>query len=105
MDPEKYKELHLLPLPLLDVTKEHYCPSEKDRPSLNQAGDSAAIEADTKHKAILNSNKVRAILHCQECFKPRCVYAARKLGTNEKLLLLKTRHTPVELQFSLRLHH
>ena len=96
MDPEKFQELSLLPLPLLDATKEHYRPftelygdqpSEKDRPSMQQSGDQDAIEADTKHKALFNSSKVWGILHCQECLKPRCVYAVRKLGLNEKVLL------------------
>ena len=96
MDLEKFKELSLLPLPLLDTTKEHYRPfeelngsepTEKDRPSLQQSGDPEAVEADTKHKLLFNSSKVRAILNCQECFKPRCVYSARKLSLNEKVLL------------------
>ena len=43
MDPAKFQKLSMLPLPLLDDTKEHYClftqlygslPNEKDRPSL-----------------------------------------------------------------------
>ena len=78
MDLEKFKELSLLPLPLLE---EHYRPFEelygseptgRDRPLLLQSGDPEAIDADTKHKALLNSSKVQAILNCQE---PRCVYS------------------------------
>ena len=62
MDPEKFQDLSLLPLPLLDATKEHYRPftelygdqpSEKDRPSMQQSGDQDAIEAGTKYKALL----------------------------------------------------
>ena len=76
MDLEKFKELSLLPLPVLDATKEHYCPFEelygseptgKDQPSLQQSGDPEAVEADAKHKALFNSSKVWAVLNCQEC--------------------------------------
>ena len=96
VDPEKIMELSFLPLPLLDVTKEHYSsftdlcgsqPSEKDRPSLQQSGDPDAIDADAKHKHLFYSSKVRGTLHCQECFKPRCVYSARKLGRDERVLI------------------
>ena len=83
-------------LPAPFDTKEHYCPftqlygslpNEKDRPPLQPSGDPDAIEADNKHKPLFTSSKVHAILHCQECFKPRCVFAARKLGLSEKVLL------------------
>ena len=96
MDPAKFQELLMLPLPLLDDTKEHYrpftelysCqPSEQDCPSLQPSGDSDAIDANAKHKMLFNSSKVRSSLHCQECFKPKCVYAARKHGLNEKVLV------------------
>lgn len=85
MGKEKFQELSLLLLPLLDNTKEHYrqfeklygtAPTEKEHPSLQQSGDPKAVEADTKQKALLNSSKVKAVLYCQECFKPRCVYSA-----------------------------
>ena len=94
--PEVYEKLSLLPLPVLDSSKEHYVPfadlygkppDEKDRRSLQPTGDVDAIEADTKHKALFNSSKVRTTVHCQECFKPRCVYSAKKLAWNESVLL------------------
>ena len=79
MDLEKFKELSFLPLPLLDTTKEHYCrfeelygsePTGKGRPSLQQSGDPEAVEADTKHKALLNSSKVRVWgAKCVKTFK------------------------------------
>ena len=31
--------------------------------------------------------KVQEVLHCQECFKPRCVYSARNLSQIESMLL------------------
>ncbi len=50
-------------------------------------GDPAAVEAERSHKAILTSSKVRTVITCEECLKPRCVYSARKLGQSEKQLL------------------
>ena len=96
MDPVKFQEVLMLPLPLLDDTKEHYCPfselygdqpSENDRPSLQPSGDPDALDADAKHKPLFTSSKVWSILHCQDCLKPRCVYAVRKLGLNDKVLV------------------
>lgn len=96
MESENFEKLSFLPLPLLFPSKEHYCPfselygsipSEKDRPSLEQIGDADAIEADSRHKPLFNSSKVRSVIHCQECFKPRCVFASQKLQWNEKLLV------------------
>ncbi len=95
-DPEIFEKLSFLPLPVLNSSKEHYVPSvdlyckppdEKDRPSLQPTGDVDAIEADARHKALFNSSKVRSIVPCQECFKPRCVYSVRKLVWNELVLL------------------
>ena len=54
---------------------------------MQPTGDADAIEADMKHKALFNSSKVRSIMHCQECFKPKCVYSSRKLNWNETVLL------------------
>ena len=61
-------------------------PSEKELPTLQPSGDPDALDADAKHKLLFTSSKVRNILHCQECLKPRCAYAERKLGLNDKVL-------------------
>ena len=44
-------------------------------------------EDDAKKKHLFNSSKVRGVIHCQECFKPRCVYSSQKLQWNERVLL------------------
>ena len=54
---------------------------------MQQVGDLGAIEADTRHKPLFNSQKVCAVIHCQECLKPRCVFSSQKLQWSEKVLL------------------
>lgn len=85
----------ILPLPLLDSTKEHFSPfcevygkplSDKDRPSRGLFTNPDAKEYDKNNKAILVNSKVRCIIPRQECKKPRCVFAAKKLD-----ILAKTR--------------
>ena len=44
-------------------------------------------EDDAKKKHLFNSSKIRGVIHCQECFKPRCVYSFQKLQWNERVLL------------------
>lgn len=45
---------------------------------------SDAKEADKQNKKLLIAAKVRNIIVCLECHKPRCVYAAGTLGLNER---------------------
>ena len=51
-------------------------PSEVCRPSLQSSGSSEAKESDKENKKLLIAAKVRSVIVCLECRKPRCVYAA-----------------------------
>ena len=75
-------------MPLLDGTKEHFIPfsearskplSERDRPSLGHFINPEAKEIDKTNKSLLTNSKVRGILDCHECGKPRCIYSVKKL--------------------------
>lgn len=86
--------LSWLPLPLLDSTKEHYQPFEsvygkpvstEDQPSLKGSGDNAeAAAAYLSNKDVFNAGKVRDVIPCQECYKPRSIIARGKLSTEQK---------------------
>ena len=76
---------------MLNVTKDHYKPfselfgketNEGDRPSLKFS--ISATEADKAHKALLVSQKVRESIKCENCKRPRCIYASTKLIQREK---------------------
>ncbi len=54
--------------------------TEKDLPSLQGCGDKAADEA---FKHLLNAGKVRGLVRCGVCQKPRCIYFAMKLSAAE----------------------
>lgn len=92
---EQLKDIHFVPLPVLDSSKNHYkkfgeiygqLPSEVDRPSLTFAT-SEAKACDKENRKLLVASKVRAVLVCVECMKPRCVYAAGALTPDEKRCL------------------
>ena len=89
----EYEKLKFLPLPRLNVTKDHYRkftevygqePSEEDRPSLAPTVSSEAKEADKENKKLLVAGKVRSVIVCSDCSKPRCVYAAASLGSEDR---------------------
>ena len=112
MDPEEFQKLSFLPLPLLTSSKDHYLPfsdlygsipSEKDRPSSQHVGDVNAIEADSKQKILFNSSKVHTVIHCQECFKPRCVFSTRKLEWSKRVLLIEVTEDQLYTTFHSRL--
>jgi len=93
MTAEDFEALGFLPLPLLNSQKESYLPfseiygqkpSDKDQPS---KGSYSFQEADTNTKPLFNNGKVRRIITCRECFKPRCVYSLRKLNKQEYVLV------------------
>ncbi len=67
-------------------------PSDKDRPSSKP---SSNTEADSSHKAILKSQKVREMISCGECQKPRCVYATSKLTKEQEFLLRQTMESTI----------
>ena len=45
---------------------------------------SEAKEADKENKKLLVGGKVRSIMVCSECNKPRCVYTAASLSSEER---------------------
>ena len=70
-----FQQLSFLPLPLLDVTKEHYSkfddlfgqsPDEKRRPSYVPTPTEEAKRKDKDHRAILVRAKVRGVIACEE---------------------------------------
>ena len=90
---EQFSSLHYLPLPLLDASKTSYLPfetsygkepSDNDRPSSTPSSNAEAAQADNMHKPLLKNTKVRKVIFCGECFKPRCVYSAARLSTAEE---------------------
>ena len=92
----EFKDIQFVPLPVLDISKNHYkkfeemysqLPSEVDRPSISSAVTSGAIAVDKEYKKVLIASKVRAVIVCVECVKPQCVYAAGALTPDEKKYL------------------
>ncbi len=94
---EEFKLINFLPLPLLDASKDHYkpfkdiygtTPLEKDRPSLKSTKSSEGEEVDKASRKLLSQGgKVRAVLSCGDCFKPRCVFSDTSLSDMEKCML------------------
>ena len=91
MSAETFESLYFLPLPRLDPTKKHYQPfaevygkeiSECDRPS--QITDENT-RADKDNSDFFRNTRVRKIIKCQQCLKPRCIYAAKVLSWEEKV--------------------
>ena len=109
----EFEKLKFLPLPRLNVTKDHYkkftevygqAPSEEDRPSLASV-DSEAKEADKENKKLLVANKVRSVIVCSDCNKPRCVYAAASLGLEERNRLKYLAETTFPTRVSTSSYH
>ena len=44
-------------------------------------------QIDWEHKGILVKAKVRAVVFCGECHKPRCIYSKSKLSLQEKAVV------------------
>ena len=91
---ETFSKLHFVPAPTLDSSKQHYNkfedlygskPTEKDKPSLNFSLE--VIEEDKRNKTTLVSRKVRDVVKCSVCHRPRCVYANTELNTHLKSAL------------------
>ena len=102
LPPSEFEKCKFVPLPLLNLTKDHYKsyselygqpPSEADRPSSVVTSDAKA--ADVESKRLLIASKVRGVIVCVECNKPRCVYAASTLSYQEKTLLKQAKDTNV----------
>ena len=92
MSVEEFEVINLLPM-----TKSHYkpfaevygsTPNEKDRPSKQPVKCSESEEVDKTNKKLLSqSGKVRAILRCGDCSKPRCLFSETALSTAEKSMI------------------
>ncbi len=59
--------------------------TDADRPSAKTASDydAALLEEDKGHRDILKAVKLRDVIHCAECVKPRCVFAPQKLSRDQ----------------------
>ena len=86
-----FDQIHFLPDPEPTPDKLHYKPFEqvygkettdKYRPSLQL--DSVEKEADKDHRALLVAARVRDVIPCCECSKPRCIFAATKPSFGEQ---------------------
>ena len=101
----EFDRLHFVPLPLMNAAKDHYkkleelfgmLPSEVDRPSLASSPVlSEAKEADRENKKLLIAAKVRDVIVCIDCKKPRCVYASVALSCDERKHLKHAIHSGV----------
>ena len=87
-----FADIHFLPDPEPIPDKLHYVKFEQMygketaecyRPSLQP--ESVEKETDKEHKALLTSPRVRDVLYCYECSKPRCIYSASKFTVAEEL--------------------
>ena len=76
---EIFESLSFLHLPLLDGSKEKFsaldgqAPSDKDRPSRVPAPSEESKAVEKGRKPLLVCGKVRNVIICGECHKPRCV--------------------------------
>ena len=102
LPPSEFEKFKFVPLLLLNLTKDHYKsyselygqpPSEADRPSSVVTSDAKA--ADIENKKLLIASKVRGVIVCVECNKPRCVYAASTLSYQKKTLLKLAKDTNI----------
>ena len=89
----EFERLNFIPLPLMNATKDHYksyqdlygqVPSEVDRPSKAPTVNSEAKAVDRENSKLLVAGKVRSVIHCGECNKPRCIYVTSRLDEEEK---------------------
>ena len=96
LTPEVFANLPFLPLPLLDGNKEKYLKfdevvakplSEKDRPSYIPKPSDESKEIDKQNRKLLVRAKVRAVVECTDCCKPRCVFSNSKLTADEEIAL------------------
>ena len=88
LNEDVFDSLQFIPAPLLDASREHFqtfeqvygsTVTEKDRPSLKYSLE--LIDEDKLHKDVLVGQKVRAVVKCALCDKPRCLYSNSKFNT------------------------
>ena len=99
-----FSEVNFLPDPEPTPDNLHYLSFEQmygkkttdsHRPSLHSVP--VEKESDRQHRALLVAARVRDVLICSECSKPRCVYAASKLSYDERTEVQKVRDEGVYL--------
>ena len=87
-----FDQLHFLPEPEPTSDKQHYLPfdqmygkttTDSHRPSCQS--EQVEKEIDKQHRALLIAARVRDVLVCCECSKPRCVFAATRLSYSENI--------------------
>ena len=80
-----------LPLSLLDANYQPLIlktePLVKDQPSSKPSSNEEAVEADRNHKPILKNTKVRKVISCDDCCKPRCIYSATRLTREQEVFV------------------
>ena len=101
---EKFLELNYLPLPLLDASKEHYQKfgdvfgkpiSTADQPSLVAVPTEEQKKTDKDRKSLLVATKVRTVILCGECSKPRCIYANTTFTRDEQIHITSVKESKV----------
>ena len=109
---EVFDSLHFLPLPLLGSTKQHYTkfsdhygedPSDVDRPIREPTSSDQAKEVDKARKGLLVCGKVRGVIVCTECCKPRRIWHMSKYNKFQGCKM-KT-YTPMVPRCFLPTHH
>ena len=99
---EKFLELNYLPLPLLDESKEYYLKfenvfgkpiSESDQPSLVAVPTDEQKQTDRDRRSLLVATKVRTIITCGECSKPRCIYANTNLTREQEFQITSVKES------------
>ena len=106
LPPDVFRKLSFLPLPLLDIVKEHFRkfddlfgqhPDEKGRPSYVPTPSEEAKQKDKTHRGILWKPEVRALIRCGKCLKPRCIFSNLKLSSQESVELQCKKETNIHL--------
>ena len=96
LEPDRFSQLNFVPLPLLDSSGDHYQSfsdlygkplSNKDRPSRVATPTDEQVALDRERKSLLVAGKVRMTISCDECKKPRCIYAQSVLTGDQRKML------------------
>ena len=86
--------LSFLPLPLCIGSKEHYRKlvsfmgkHHQTRPTVTGSCSKWGVKSSRWRKSLLVCGKVRNVIICGECHKPRCVYSVLKLSKEQIVLV------------------
>ena len=101
-----------MPCPVLEGNKKHFkkfdelygtCPTEADRPSLKFSLD--ASKEDKDNKVLMVSSKVRDVITCSQCSKPRCIYTMAKITDEKQKIELKRKKEEKSYSYGEPLFH